>query len=305
MSVIITPVITAASVAHFRNESTRSSVSSMLSLSISSKVFSSVSSAWYRAICSTSAATSAGDNSSRGSIGSSSKSPADSPKGGSCLLDIQYPSLIGGKNTRGCATSYNGLLRPAKGEHAQRATYSRPVSTSGGPQTRSSVQERRSWRPWLIQVPAEQLQVGVDFRKPNRLPGVPRYDRSQPMLVPRGRQGNAAQRIRGYRQHGLVRVLLCVSHPRRLRGALAQLTRTLALEAIEHGIRVNAVGAATSSPTPLMAWSATARVVLPSTAKPRPLAVLRSRRKLPRLSPFSPRTAQAPWSARWSWPMAA
>lgn len=60
------------------------------------------------------------------------------------------------------------------------------------------------------------------------------------MLVPRGRQGNAAQRIRGYRQHGLVRVRLCVSHPRRLRGVLAQLTGTLALEAIAHGIRVNA-----------------------------------------------------------------
>lgn len=60
------------------------------------------------------------------------------------------------------------------------------------------------------------------------------------MLVSRGRQDNDAQRIRSYRHHGLIRVRLCVSHPRRLRGVLAQLTGTLALEAIAHGIRVNA-----------------------------------------------------------------
>lgn len=58
----------------------------------------------------------------------------------------------------------------------------------------------------------------------------------------RGRQDNDAQRIRSYRHHGLIRVRLCVSHPRRLRGVLAQLTGTLALEGIAHGIRVNAVG---------------------------------------------------------------
>lgn len=81
------------------------------------------------------------------------------------------------------------------------------------------------------------------------------------MLVPRGHQGNDAQQVRGYRHHGLIRVRLCVSHPRRLRGALAQLTGTFALEAIEHSICVNAAESATSSPTSLMMWSATARVI--------------------------------------------
>jgi NAD(P)-dependent dehydrogenase (short-subunit alcohol dehydrogenase family) len=80
------------------------------------------------------------------------------------------------------------------------------------------------------------------------------------------------------------------------KGGLAQLTRVLAVENIQHGIRVNAVGAGdvvTNLLTGVNFWCSTART-LPSDA-------LRSRKKSPRWWHSSHRTRRASWSAQSSW----
>jgi len=89
------------------------------------------------------------------------------------------------------------------------------------------------------------------------------------------------------------------------KGALAQLTRTLALERSSMASASTPSASATWSPiSSTMLWT-TAPDSSPSTARPPPSVAPRNRRRSPRWWPFSPRSAPASLWARWSWPTAA
>ena len=86
------------------------------------------------------------------------------------------------------------------------------------------------------------------------------------------------------------------------KGALAQLTRTLALEVIDHGIRVNAVGVGDVMTNILNDVVEMAGSSWPRMVSPRRSGALPNRRKLPKSLCFWRPSEPASWSALWSWP---
>jgi len=91
--------------------------------------------------------------------------------------------------------------------------------------------------------------------------------------------------------------------PRR-RERWRKITRTLALEAIGHGIRVNAVGAGDGSPTSSTPFRDDGREFLTEHGKLAPIKRAAQPVEIARSSPSSRRKKPASSSAPSSWPMA-
>ena len=89
------------------------------------------------------------------------------------------------------------------------------------------------------------------------------------------------------------------------KGALAQLTRTLAVEDIGHGIRVNAVGSGDVVTNILNSVREDGPDFLAEHGKIAPIKRAAKLKRSPKSSPSSPQTRPASWSVPSSWPTAA
>ena len=206
-------------------------------------------------------------------------------------LSPRYQSRRGEPGQAGPRAARRGRLQDGSAEKAV-ALGRREIR-----QARHSRQQRRPYHYKLVvDMSREDWNCDHGGERHRRLPA-----------LAGSHEGDDPQEVRRDRQHRLLRPYFAfpqIAAYTASKGALAQLTRTLALEAIEHGIRVNAIGSATWSPTSSADIMEDGHGFLADHGGNAPIGRAAKPKRSPRSLPSWRPIGRASSSARSSWPMA-